>query len=181
MRPRDDNISACLPVALCIAQGRRRLGPLGRWSETRSRCLCPGDFSRRGTTQQRNTHIRDVREIFYGWHPWHGRTVHVRANLVKRGRPVAYCSLEDVPTCRVLEVPLWMLDVATCCKTRLSQPGFTSVPSLRELKDVLQSAPARIRDHTRSETQHRYLLEGCCGSTEPKTGLRNLVTYNPLI
>jgi hypothetical protein len=98
------------------------------------------------TTQQHNTHITDVREICYSWHPWHGRAVRVHANLVKRGRSIAYCSLEDVPTCRVLEVPLWMLDVATCCKTRLSQPGFASVQSLRELKDVLQSPPARIRD-----------------------------------
>src|SRR6516164_11237384 len=83
----------------------------------------------------------------------------MHATLVKRGRPVAYCSLEDVPTCRVLEVPLWMLDVASCCKTRLSQPGFANAQSLRELKEVLQSAPARIRDHTMSETQHRYLLD----------------------
>jgi hypothetical protein len=80
------------------------------WKGTVGRCLCPGDCVPRGTTQQRNTHIRDVREICYSWHPWHGRTVQVHANLVRRGRPVAYCSLEDVPTCRVLEVPLWMLD-----------------------------------------------------------------------
>jgi hypothetical protein len=111
---------------------------------------CPnfGGCARYGTTQQHNTHIRDVREICYDWHPWHGQTVQVHANLFKRGRPVAYCSLEDVPTCRVLEVPLWMLDVATCCKTRLSRPGFASVQFLRELKEVLQSAQVRVGDHT---------------------------------
>jgi len=134
-------------------------GGTPRHRGTVERFPCPGDFVRYDTTQQRNTHIRDVREICYGWHPWHGRTVQVRANLVKRGQPVAYCSLRDVPTCRVLEVPLWMLDVATCCKTRLSRPGFASVQSLRELKQVLQSAQAAVRDHTRPETQHRYLLE----------------------
>ena len=122
-------------------------------------CRATGEFSTYGTTQQRNTHIRDFREIVYGWHPWHGRTVQVHANLVKRGRPVAYCSLEDVPTCRVLEVPLWMLDVATCCKIRLSRPGFANVQFLRELKEVLQSAQARVRDHTSLQTQHRYLLD----------------------
>ena len=111
------------------------------------------------STQQRNTHIRHFREIVYGWHPWHGRRVQVHANRVKRGQPVAYCSLEDVPTCRVLEVPLWMLDVATCCKIRLSRPGFASVPFLRELKEILQSAQARVWDHTAPETQHRYLLD----------------------
>ena len=51
------------------------------------------------------------------------------------------------------------LDVATCCKIRLSRPGFANVQFLRELKEVLQSAQARVRDHTTSETQHRYLLD----------------------
>jgi len=119
----------------------------------------PGEGADSCTTQQHNTHIRDVRVMCYGWHPWHGRTVQVHSNLVKRGRPVAYCSLEDVPTCRVLEVPLWMLDVATCCKTRLSRPGFVSVQFLRELKEVLQSAQGRVRDQTAPEAQHRYWLD----------------------
>jgi len=44
--------------------------------------------------------------------------VRVHATLVKRGQAVAYCSLDDVPACRVLEVPLWMVDVAACCKIR---------------------------------------------------------------
>jgi hypothetical protein len=106
-------------------------------------CLCQatGEFSTYGTSQQHNTRIRDLREICYSWHPWHGRAVWVHATLVKRGRAVAHCSLEDIQTSRVLEVPLWMLDVVACCKTRVSQPGFASAQSLRELKEVLQSAP----------------------------------------
>src|SRR5215469_3578974 len=118
----------------------------------------PGAGAGGCTTQQHNTHIRDLREICYSWHPWHGRSVWVRAILVKRGRAVAHCSLEDVPTSRVLEVPLWMLDVAACCKTRASKPGFASVQSLRELKELLQSAP-RAQAHDLSEAQHRYLLD----------------------
>jgi len=39
--------------------------------------------------------------------------------------------LEDVPACRVLEVPLWMLDVAACCKIRASKPASASAQSLR--------------------------------------------------
>jgi hypothetical protein len=71
-------------------------------------CLCPASRAPGpdGTTQQHNTHITDVREICYSWHPWHGRAVRVHASLVKRGQAVAYCSLEDVQACRVLEVPL---------------------------------------------------------------------------
>ena len=111
------------------------------------------------TSQQHNTHIRDLREICYSWHPWHGRSVWVHATLVKRGRAVAHCSLEDIQTSRVLEVPLWMLDVVACCKTRVSQPGFASAQSLRELKEVLQSAPPGARAHDTRETQPRYLLD----------------------
>src|SRR5215469_3736406 len=58
------------------------------------------------TSQQHNTHIRDLREICYSWHPWHGRAVWVHATLVKRGRAVAHCSLQELQTSRVLEVPL---------------------------------------------------------------------------
>ena len=126
---------------------------------TTERLPSPGDSSHRDTTQQHNTHITDVREICYSWHPWHGRAVRVHASFVRRGHRVAYCSLEDVPACRVLEVPVWMLDVAACCKTRVSKPGFASAQSLLDLKEVLQSAPARVRDHTTPETQHRYLLD----------------------
>ena len=81
---------------------------------------CDG-YDRSDTTQQHNTHIRDLREICYSWHPWHGRAVWVHATFVKRGRAVAHCSLEDVQTSQVLEVPLWMLDVVACCKTRVSR------------------------------------------------------------
>src|SRR6516165_10429753 len=59
-------------------------------------CPCLGGFSLHGTTQQHNTHIRDLGKICYAWHPWHGRTVRVHARLVKRGRAVAHCSLEEV-------------------------------------------------------------------------------------
>src|SRR5262249_57677445 len=97
----------------------------------------PHAFDGRYTTQQHNTHIRDLREICYSWHPWHGRAVWVHATLVKRGRAVAHCSLQELQTSRVLAVPLWMLDVAACCKTRVSKPGFARAQSLGELNAVL--------------------------------------------
>jgi hypothetical protein len=122
-------------------------------------CLCLDGSSRRDTTRQQNTHIRELGEICYPWHPWQGRTVWVRARLVRRGRAMAYCSLEEVQTCRVLEVPLWMLDVAACCKTRVSKPGFVSTQSLRELKEVLESAQPQTRADSAPEMQHRYLLK----------------------
>src|SRR5215467_15762524 len=134
-------------------------GGTPRHRGTVERSPCPGDFVRYDTSQQHNTHIRDLREICYSWHPWHGRAVWVHATLVKRGRAVAHCSLEELQTSRVLEVPLWMLDVAACCKTRVSKPGFASAQSLGELQEVLQSALPRAQADDTPETQHRYLLD----------------------
>src|SRR5437764_13073187 len=115
-------------------------------------CLCLHGFVRDDTTRQRNTHIRDVREILYCFHPWHGRAVWVHASLVRRGRAVAYCSLEE--NSRVLEVPLWMLDVAGCSKTRVSKLAFVSADSLRELKEILESARLQGQLPTTPKTQH---------------------------
>ena len=140
---------------------------MAKQEQGRGACsLCLGDCVRNDTTQQRNTHIRDAREIRYCFHPWHGRAVRVHASLVKRGRAVAYCSLEDENS-RVLEVPLWMLDVVACSKTQVSTEGFVSTESLRELKQVL--GPARIHAHAymMPEVQHQYLQDakGADGAT----------------
>jgi len=94
-------------------------------------CLWPASRAHGpdGATQQQNTHIRDIREVCYSWHPWHGRPVWVHATLIKRGHEVAHCRLEGVQTSRVLEVPLWMLDAAGCCKTRVSFRPHDTGPS----------------------------------------------------
>ena len=87
--------------------------------------------------RNRTPDIRTLGASCYPWHPWHGRTVWVRAELVRHGQAVAYCSLEDVQTCRVLEVPLWMLELATCSRTRISEAGglraFSRCANLRRL------------------------------------------------
>ena len=83
---------------------------------------------------------------------------------------MAYCSLEDENS-RVLEVPLWMLDVAACTKTQVSQLGFVSTDSLRELKEILESARLWERARTTPETQHQYLQDakGAEGGTADPT------------
>src|SRR4051794_7170305 len=92
-----------------------------------------------------------MRDVRYCFHPWHGRAVWVHASLIRRGRAVAYCSLED-ENCRVLEVPLWMLDVAACSKTAVSKLAFVSADSLRELKEILESA--RLQGNSRQRRKH---------------------------
>ena len=77
-----------------------------------------------------------------------------------------YCSLEDENS-RVLEVPLWMLDVAACAKTQVSKLGFVSTDSLRELKEILESARLGAQARATPETQHQYLQDakGADGGT----------------
>ena len=71
---------------------------------------------------------------------------------------MAYCSLEDENS-RVLEVPLWMLDVAACSKTAVSKLAFVSADSLRELKEILESARLGAQLPRTPETQHQYLQD----------------------
>src|SRR6202049_4891942 len=82
-------------------------------------CLSPDGFFHGDTSQQQNTHIGELRDIHYPWHPWSDRKVRVHATLVKRGRAVGRCSLEDVQPFRILEVPLWMMDPAVAAKSGL--------------------------------------------------------------
>ncbi len=91
-------------------------------------------------------------------HPWRDRKVRVHATLVKRGQAVARCSLEDVQPFRIVEVPLWMLDAAACCKIQASKFKVANVESLRELKALLQST-RRIDPEFAIQTQHPCLLD----------------------
>ena len=82
----------------------------------------------------------------------------VHATLVKRGHAVARCSLEDVQPFRIVEVPLWMLDAAACCKIQVSKCKVANVESLRELKVLLQPT-RRIDPEFAIQTQHPCLLD----------------------
>ena len=151
-----------------LADALRLQFPHARGQSRSVHCPNLDGCARDDTTHQHNTHISDVREICYSWHPWHSRAVRVHASLVKRGQAVAHCSLEDVPACRVLEVPLWMLDVAACCKIRASKPASASAQSLRDLKEVLQAARPQVPARMAPKTRPRYLLHagGADGSID---------------
>ncbi len=121
-------------------------------------CLSPDGFFRCDTSRQQNTHIGELRDICYPWHPWRDRNVRVHATLVKRGQAVARCSLEDAQPFRIVEVPLWMLDAAACCKIQAAKSSVVNVESLRELKELLQPT-RRIDPEFAIQTQHPYLLD----------------------
>ena len=46
--------------------------------------LSPGEGAPCGTSQQQDTHIGELGDIYYPWHPWHDHKVRVHATLVKR-------------------------------------------------------------------------------------------------
>jgi hypothetical protein len=136
----------------------------------------------------------ELGDIYYPWHPWHDHKVRVHATLVKRGRAVARCRLADVPTCRLLEVPLWMLDAATCCQMRTAESSIVEVAALRELKALLSVHP-RTSPHSAMQDQPRYLLHaggadadvveptavpstGVVFSAESATGVAGVLTRN---
>src|ERR1700760_371309 len=65
--------------------------------------------------------------IAYSWHPWAERTVRVHAVIERPTGSVASCSLVDGAVARVQEIPVWMLDAAACCQTRLAAEASTSL------------------------------------------------------
>jgi len=68
----------------------------------------------RYTTTRQNAHVTEEREVFYPWHPWFGRAVHIHELFERCDAPVFRCELTDVPIRRRLEVPVWMFDRAAC-------------------------------------------------------------------
>src|SRR5262249_6897423 len=70
------------------------------------------------TPRQQNAHIIEQREVLYRWHPWHGRTVSIVAAMTRGGLAIFRCHADD--RSRALEIPQWMFDPATCCRTHLA-------------------------------------------------------------
>jgi hypothetical protein len=96
----------------------------------------PDDCVRYDTTRQRNAHVTEMRTILYRWHPWYGREVPIFGSKTKNERAIFRCALSRSDA-RVLEVPQWMFDAATCSQMTLSMVPSISVRSLRELAQLL--------------------------------------------
>jgi hypothetical protein len=153
--PPGGNSSAFRPDAL--AAGPRRCFPCGPALVGSAGWLNLGDAVPRGTSQQLNTHIRELKRVCYSWHPWHGFEVLLRSTFVKRGRAVACCLRTDSGQSQPLEVPLWMLDPVVCGRMPLTRSPSVSGQALRELQALLASA--RQHDfHGVLQAQHPGLL-----------------------
>jgi len=59
--------------------------------------------------RRQNTHGTDVcaeREVAYRWHPWAGRIVRIHEVIEKAGGAVARCSVANVHSDRLMELPV---------------------------------------------------------------------------
>jgi hypothetical protein len=121
--------------------------------------LCPrlNAYVTADTTQQRNTHNIESREVRYPWHPWCGRVVAVHQTFAKNGWVVSHCSIEENAEARHLEIPEWMFDPVICRRMQLAAVPTVSCEALLDLKSLLRCAPCPDTDVV-LQPQHRSLL-----------------------
>ena len=81
--------------------------------------------------------------VAYPWHAWFERTVHVHEVIDRNAGVVARCQLDDRATGAIQEVPLWMLDAATCATMRAVAVPQASATALAALSALLCEVMAR--------------------------------------
>ena len=110
----------------------------------------PGGAGFRCTTVRQNTHKTGRAGIggyeavvAYRWHAWFGRTVHVHELIDRNAGVVARCRLDDRASGAIQEVPLWMLDAASCATMHDVATPQASVSALAALSTLLSEVMAR--------------------------------------
>jgi hypothetical protein len=109
-------------------------------------------------SRQPNTHNTESREVCYPWHPWFGRTVAVYNVFVKHEQTICHCGLEDDRTRRIVEIPTWMCEPATCGRLRMLPTPMVSCDVLLALQALLRAVRHPDRDGV-LQAQHRSLLD----------------------
>lgn len=93
----------------------------------------------RGTTEARNTHKTDLREITYLWHPWHGQRVLVRGEARRGGGIVLRCVGDELKGFPILEIPEWMFDSNLCGRMKPAETPWVDCAALLALKHLLSA------------------------------------------
>jgi hypothetical protein len=101
------------------------------------------------------TPIIETRDVCYPWHPC---AVVVDDVFVKYGQCVCRCWLEGESTRRVVEIPIWMCEPATCGRLRVTLTPTVHCDVLRELQALLRIVRHPARDGV-LQAQHRSLLD----------------------
>ena len=92
------------------------------------------------TTEARNTHKTDLREITYLWHPWHGQRVLVRGEARRGGIVVLQCVRDELKGFPTLEIPEWMFDSNLCGRMKPAEMPRVDCAALLALKHLLATA-----------------------------------------
>jgi len=94
------------------------------------------------TTQARNTHKTELREITYPWHPWHRQRVLVRGKARRGGSTVLQCVRDELKGFPILEIPEWMFDSNLCGRMKPAEMPRVDCAALLALKYLLSAATA---------------------------------------
>lgn len=111
--------------------------------------------------------------LCYRWHAWFGRRVCVHDVLERRGGADVRCTVHDAPLGRSQELPLWMLDAATCEPMRDVESPVASAAALEALHALLTEALAW--DAARPEG----VRDGRVGSGDRHQGDRHAASVTP--
>ena len=76
-------------------------------------------------------------EVAYAWHPWAGQAVRVYEVIERTSGAVTRCSLVDDCVSRAQEIPVWMLDGASCRTMRGAAHPVTDLSALIALRALL--------------------------------------------
>lgn len=110
-------------------------------------CGIRGAAARCCTTRRHKTHkpqegagaVLDS-AVAYRWHAWFGLRVRVHEVLERGGAAFARCIVDGALPGRSQELPLWMLDAATCEPMRCAEKPVASAPALAALRALLSEA-----------------------------------------
>jgi len=75
--------------------------------------------------------------VAYRWHPWFGKSVRIHEVIERTAGAAARCSREAAPRGSTQEIPVWMLDAASCASMRASAYPVAAVSALAALGRLL--------------------------------------------
>jgi hypothetical protein len=87
----------------------------------------------RCTTQRRNAHRIEEREVLYRWHPWAGCVVHIHELIEKASGDAFRCSRDGDALGRWQELPAWMFDRASCARIQIGADPQVDLAALGAL------------------------------------------------
>src|SRR4051794_41184829 len=128
----------------------------------------PGVCGCDDTTRQYKTHNAEQCEVHYPWHPWFGRTIWVYRKVIRRTRSVAHCGPDRIQCAKSLEIPLWMLEAASCSALRLAEDAAVDCAALQRLKALLFGGVVEDR-HSSLARLYPFLTDPVIGSWRRNT------------